>query len=41
MAFTPVYMLHPKTLLGYLEDLTTYGASPPDGKPSGYNYEVR
>jgi hypothetical protein len=26
MAFTPVYMLKPKTLLGYLEDLTTHGA---------------
>ena len=26
MAFTPVYMLHPKTLLGYLEDLTPHGA---------------
>lgn len=26
MAFTPVYMLHPKTLLGYLEDLTLHGA---------------
>lgn len=26
MAFTPVYGLHPKTLLGYMEDLTTIGA---------------
>ncbi|MBK6647791.1 MAG: PilZ domain-containing protein [Anaerolineales bacterium] len=26
MAFTPVYTLHPKTLLGYLEDLTLRGA---------------
>ena len=26
MAFTPVYGLHPKTLLGYVEDLTTIGA---------------
>jgi len=26
MAFTPVYGLHPKTLLGYVEDLTTSGA---------------
>jgi len=26
MAFTPVYMLHPKNLLGYLEDLTIHGA---------------
>lgn len=26
MAFTPVYMLNPRTLLGYLEDLTTRGA---------------
>ena len=26
MAFTPVYMLHPRTLLGYLEDLTVRGA---------------
>ena len=26
MAFTPVYGLHPKTLLGYVEDLTTKGA---------------
>jgi len=25
MAFTPVYGLHPKTLLGYVEDLTTSG----------------
>ncbi len=26
VAFTPVYMLHPRTLLGYLEDLTTSSA---------------
>ena len=26
MAFTPVYGLHPKTLLGYVEDLTVHGA---------------
>ena len=26
MAFTPVYGLHPKTLLGYVEDLTLHGA---------------
>ena len=26
MAFTPLYGLHPKTLLGYVEDLTTNGA---------------
>lgn len=26
MAFTPVYTLKPKTLLGYLEDLTVHGA---------------
>ncbi len=26
MAFTPVYGLHPKTLLGFVEDLTTRGA---------------
>jgi len=26
MAFTPVYSLHPKTLLGYVEDLTIHGA---------------
>ena len=26
MAFTPVYTLNPKTLLGYLEDLTLHGA---------------
>ena len=26
MAFTPVYSLHPKTLLGYVEDLTVRGA---------------
>ncbi|MBI3167198.1 MAG: PilZ domain-containing protein [Chloroflexi bacterium] len=26
IAFTPVYTLNPKTLLGYLEDLTTHGA---------------
>ena len=26
MAFTPVYGLHPKTLLGYVEDLTIHGA---------------
>lgn len=26
MAFTPVYSLNPKTLLGYLEDLTLHGA---------------
>ena len=26
MAFTPVYTLKPKTLLGYLEDLTIHGA---------------
>lgn len=26
MAFTPVYSLHPKILLGYLEDLTPHGA---------------
>lgn len=25
-AFTPVYGLHPKTLLGYMEDLTIHGA---------------
>lgn len=25
MAFTPVYGLHPRTLLGYVEDLTTGG----------------
>ena len=26
MAFTPVYGLHPRTLLGYIEDLTVLGA---------------
>ena len=26
MAFTPVYLLRPRTLLGYLEDLTVRGA---------------
>jgi hypothetical protein len=26
MAFTPVYTMHPKTLIGYLEDLTIHGA---------------
>ena len=26
MAFTPVYSLQPKTLLGYMEDLTIHGA---------------
>lgn len=26
MAFTPVYSLNPKSLLGYLEDLTVHGA---------------
>src|SRR5690242_3128223 len=26
MAFTPVYGLQPKTLLGYVEDLTIHGA---------------
>ncbi len=26
MAFTPVYSLQPKTLLGYVEDLTIHGA---------------
>jgi len=26
MAFTPVYGVHPKTLLGYVEDLTIHGA---------------
>lgn len=26
IAFTPVYMLNPRTLLGYLEDLTVRGA---------------
>ena len=26
MAFTPVYTLYPRTLLGYLEDLTVRGA---------------
>ena len=26
MAFTPVYILKPKKLIGYLEDLTTHGA---------------
>jgi len=26
MAFTPVYGLHPKTLFGYVEDLTVQGA---------------
>ena len=26
MAFTPIYSLHPKTLLGYVEDLTIHGA---------------
>lgn len=26
MAFTPVYILKPKTLIGYLEDLTVHGA---------------
>ena len=26
MAFTPVYGLHPRILLGYIEDLTTSGA---------------
>jgi hypothetical protein len=26
MAFTPVYSLNPRTLLGYLEDLTVHGA---------------
>lgn len=25
MAFTPVYSLHPRTLLGYIEDLTAQG----------------
>jgi len=26
VAFTPVYSLNPKSLLGYLEDITTHGA---------------
>jgi len=33
MAFTPVYSLNPRTLLGYLEDLTIRGARVVGGVP--------
>ena len=33
MTFTPVYGLHPKTLLGYAEDLTVHGAMVVGEKP--------
>ena len=40
MAFTPVYGLHPKTLLGYVEDLTIHGAMLIGEKPVETNKEI-
>jgi PilZ domain-containing protein len=40
MAFTPVYGLHPKTLLGYVEDLTIHGAMVIGEKPVEINKHI-
>ena len=40
MAFTPVYGLNPKTLLGYVEDLTVHGAMIIGEKPVEVNKQV-
>ena len=40
MAFTPVYGLHPKTLLGYVEDLTLHGAMIIGEKPVETNKQI-
>ena len=40
MAFTPVYGLHPKTLLGYVEDLTIHGAMLIGEKPVETNKAI-
>ena len=40
MAFTPVYSLHPKTLLGYIEDLTIHGARVIGEKPVGTDKQI-
>ena len=40
MAFTPVYGLHPKTLLGYVEDLTIHGAMLIGEKPVEINKQI-
>jgi len=39
MAFTPVYSLHPRTLLGYIEDLTLQGAMVIGEKPVEVNQQ--
>jgi hypothetical protein len=40
MAFTPVYGLNPKTLLGYIEDLTVHGAMIIGEKPVETNKQI-
>jgi len=40
MTFTPVYGLHPKTLLGYAEDLTVHGAMVVGEKPVEINKQI-
>ena len=40
MAFTPVYDLHPRSLLGYLGDLTLHGALVIGAKPVPVNRET-
>jgi PilZ domain-containing protein len=40
MAFTPVYGLHPKTLLGYVEDLTVHGAMVIGEEPVEANKQI-
>jgi hypothetical protein len=40
MAFTPVYGLHPKTLLGYVEDLTVHGAMLIGEKPVEIDLQI-
>jgi len=40
MAFTPVHGLHPKTLLGYVEDLTVRGAMVIGEKPLETNQQI-
>ena len=40
MAFTPVYGLHPRILLGYVEDLTVQGAMVVGEKPVEVNKHI-
>lgn len=40
MTFTPVYGLHPRTLLGYVEDLTVQGTMVVGEKPMEVNKQI-